>query len=872
MKSILILGRGAREEIINEKLSNHLVYSLDTNCFNEIKNFCIERNIDLVIPSNETYLCNGIVDYLQNELKETIKVQIFGPTRGQALIEGSKKYSKNLMTKLNIPTANYTFHSSKSDFMKGDIFYNKVIKYSGLAKGKGVYLPDNNSDAAKAIDLLFESGNEGVIIENRLIGIEVSVMAFCNGTEAYLMPQAQDYKRVYDEDKGPNTGGMGAIAPANILNNEEMNIVKIYMDRVVKHLNYKGILYAGLMKTKEDIYFLEFNCRFGDPEAQVILNLLETDLFDILLSCINGQKPDIKWSKEAAAVVVLSHEDYPESKLIIPTPISILSDFDQTVKIYDSNITIKNSNSFTTGGRVLSVVSLASSQQSALQNIYNNLPKIDYKGIYYRRDIGCNNNNNNNNKQTAVGILASGNGTCLEKLFRSDKKDYIKLIITENKDALIIEKARLYDIPFFCISKGKRKNREYYELIVNIMRQFDIEVVILAGFMNIVTSELYDEFYTINIHPSLLPKYKKMKDMQIHELVIENKDKFSGCTLHKVTGKIDEGRILLQKQYMLKEGETSISLKKNIQDLEKACIYEFISNYSSNKATYDVNINEGNKFVELLKQSNPAIGGFCAEYDYNEMRIAATTDGCGTKIDLSNKYNKLDEIGIDLVAMNVNDLIAGGAKPLFFMDYIAIDKMDKNKCVEIIKGINKGCEIADCKLIGGETAEMKKTYLKNKFDIAGFAVGHIIHDFQKYDMNNRNYKLYGLPSSGIHSNGYTLINELLKKCNVSEIDVDTILKPTRIYTEVLDLIKKYPKNIFGIAHITGGGFEDNLRRIIPDTFNFELFGWDFPPIFKWIQRESCLNREEMLGIFNCGYGMVIISDADLELDEIGKLN
>ena len=875
MRNILMLGSGAREEVIKEKLQNNLIFSLDTNNFEEIKNFCIEKNIDLVIPSNETFLCNGIVNYLQNELKENTKLQVFGPTREQALIEGSKKYSKNIMTKLNIPTANYTFYNSKTEFIKGDIFYNKVIKYSGLAKGKGVYLPDNNQQAIDAIDLLFESGNDGIIIENRLIGTEVSILAFCNGNEACLMPQAQDYKRIYDGDKGPNTGGMGAIAPANILSNAELNIVKIHMDKVVRHLNYKGILYAGLMKTQPDIYFLEFNCRFGDPEAQVILNLLESSLLDIILSSINGQKLDIKWSDKCAAVVVLSQEDYPKSKLTNAIPISLLSELDHTVKIYDSNVTIKNNNSFTTGGRVLSVVSIESSLQSALQNIYNNLPKITFDGAYYRRDIGCN-NNNNNNRLIAICILASGNGTCLEKLFKSNKKDYIKLIITENKGALIIEKARLYNIPFFCIPKGKRKNKEYYELIVNVMRQFDIEVVILAGFMNIVTSDLYKEFYTVNIHPSLLPKYKNMMDMNIHEMVIENKDKFSGCTLHTVSGKIDEGRILLQKQYMLKENETSISLKKNIQNLEKECILEFIDNYSNSKniVKYDVNIKEGNSFVELLKQSNPDIGGFCAEYKYKELRLAATADGCGTKIDLSNKYNKLDTIGIDLVAMNINDLIAGGAKPLFFMDYIAVDKMDKDKCNEIIKGINLGCKKAGCKLIGGETAEMKNIYLKNKLDLAGFAVGEIIYDIPKISKINSNCKLYGIPSSGIHSNGYTLINKLLKNCNVSDIDIniDTILEPTRIYTEVLDLYQKYPDNIFGVAHITGGGFHDNLIRILPENLYFKLCEWEFPPIFQWIQRESGLTRQEMLGIFNCGYGMVIISDIGLDLEIIGDIS
>ena len=218
--------------------------------------------------------------------------------------------------------------------------------------------------------------------------------------------------------------------------------------------------------------------------------------------------------------------------------------------------------------------------------------------------------------------------------------------------------------------------------------------------------------------------------------------------------------------------------------------------------------------------------------------------------------------------MNVNDLLAGGAKPLFFMDYIAIDKMSKEKCNKIIKGINKGCELSKCKLIGGETAEMKGIYLKDKLDIAGFSVGEIIYDLPKKELMNDECILYGMSSSGVHSNGYTLVRELLE---TSYYSMNEILEPTRIYIELLELYEKYPNEILGVVHITGGGYEDNIRRVLPEGVNYELDEWEFPPIFKWIQKTSGLNREEMLKIFNCGYGMVIISSADLPFDKIGRL-
>ena len=226
--------------------------------------------------------------------------------------------------------------------------------------------------------------------------------------------------------------------------------------------------------------------------------------------------------------------------------------------------------------------------------------------------------------------------------------------------------------------------------------------------------------------------------------------------------------------------------------------------------------------------------------------------------------------------MNVNDLLAGGAKPLFFMDYIALDKMDNEKCNKIIKGINKGCELANCVLIGGETAEMKGIYLKDKLDLGGFSVGEIIYDLPKKHLMSDLCILYGIPSSGIHSNGYTLVRKLLEMCargksDLNILQMDTILQPTRIYTELLKLYEEYPNNILGVAHITGGGFHDNLIRILPENLYFELEEWDFPPIFKWIQKNSGLNRQEMLNIFNCGYGMVIISNTKLPFTKIGRL-
>ena len=883
--NILILGNGAREMVIKEilEISGANVFYGNWNSLDEIETFInnsryssVYGKISLVIPSTEHYLHNGIVNRLNK-----INVPTFGPTKEQAQIESSKLFSKNLMKKLQIPTADFKYYK---DF--NSIFYDTdkvfkvpyreyVVKYSGLAQGKGVYIPEpsqNTEEVLVEINKIFEIGDEGILIEERLNGKEVSVLAFCNGIEANLMPQAQDYKRMYDGDIGPNTGGMGAVCPVNILNEEELSVVKKYMDSVVKELNYKGILYAGLMKTSRGVYFLEFNCRFGDPEAQVILNLLDSPLEDIFIACIKGHGLNIKWKKNRiAAAVILSHEDYPYKKLNNPVEVRYLP-LDPTVKVYKSNIQFSGQKDYTTGGRVLSMVSVSGTLKDSLENIYNNIYKITYPGVFYRRDIGSNtlDIDTKQGKVPYIGILSSGNGTCIEKLLEQERSN-VKIIITDKQDAGIIEKARKSLIPYMYFPKyGNVSKKEYYEKMVNILRQFDVELVILAGYMKIVSTVLFEEFETINIHPSLLPKYSGLKDLDVHREVLRNKDSFSGCTLHRVSVDIDGGRILLQKQCKVYDDDDPMSLKNSIQLLEGYSILQYVRCYSKTKVEYSVNINEGNRFIEELKKTNPMVGGFCAEFPYKGLRIAAAADGVGTKVNLAVKYNKLDTIGIDLVAMNVNDLIAGGAKPLFFMDYIALDNMNTTLCKSIIKGINRGCELANCKLIGGETAEMKGIYLKNKIDLAGFSIGEVLFDLPKLDKINDNCILYGIESSGIHSNGYTLINEIISKDDQS-FPISEIMEPTRIYTEVLSLYEEYPENILAVSHITGGGFLDNLKRVLPDDLTFELENWEFPNVFKWIQDTSQLNRAEMLGTFNCGYGMVIVSNKELPLKKIGKV-
>ncbi len=290
-----------------------------------------------------------------------------------------------------------------------------------------------------------------------------------------------------------------------------------------------------------------------------------------------------------------------------------------------------------------------------------------------------------------------------------------------------------------------------------------------------------------------------------------------------------------------------------------------------------VNIALANKLVSFIssvtakdvqKRKNSLdrqnIGGFGSLFDISKFKIkdpviVACTDGVGTKIELANEFKKFDTIGIDLVAMCVNDLIVQGARPLFFLDYLALGKLDLKKSKKILRGIFQGCKISKCKLVGGETAEMPGVYSKGKFDLAGFSVGLVS---KKKILSKKNVKkgdlILGVPSNGAHSNGYSLIRSILKKHKIPKNLKIELLKPTKIYSnEILKLVEKNLIN--ACAHITGGGLIENLLRSIPQglTLNLDLSKIRTGKIFKWLKSKNLSDRE-MIRTFNCGVGFCLI--------------
>mgnify|MGYP000309925215 CR=1 FL=1 len=279
-----------------------------------------------------------------------------------------------------------------------------------------------------------------------------------------------------------------------------------------------------------------------------------------------------------------------------------------------------------------------------------------------------------------------------------------------------------------------------------------------------------------------------------------------------------------------------------------------------------VDIDKANKFVEWIKKKFPKIGFFSGFYKIDKTKLlVATTDGVGTKIKIAQLVNKHDTVGIDLVAMNVNDIITCGAKPIFFLDYIACGKINLRILKEIMKGIIKGCELANCELLGGETAELPGMYNDKDYDLAGFACGIV----EEKNLITGEYilegdKLIGLFSSGLHSNGFSLVRKVFSEQEIKKL-AKTLLTPTKIYVnEILQLLKEFKPNkeIKAIINITGGGFYDNIVRAIPKNYSCIIYkdSWKPYEIFKLIQQKGNIPDKEMYRTFNMGIGMVIIVD------------
>ncbi|MCC0674196.1 MULTISPECIES: phosphoribosylamine--glycine ligase [unclassified Clostridioides] len=413
---ILVVGGGGREHAICWKLSNEKnvekVYCAPGNagianvaeCVNigdtdveGLLKFAKDNKIGLTIVGPEVPLVMGIVDEFEKE-----GLRVFGPNKKCAQLEGSKAFSKDFMIKHNIPTAKYKEYTNLEEAISEiDSFgYPVVIKADGLAAGKGVVIPENREDAIATLkemmsDKKFGTAGDKIVIEEFLKGIETSILAFVDNNTIVPMASAKDHKKVNNYEQGPNTGGMGTFSPSEIYTEELANKVKeTVLEKTLEGfkkdgLNFKGILFVGLMITDDGEKVLEYNVRFGDPETQSVLFRLETDLHEIMEAILDNKLKDIEinYSDDEAVCVMLTSGGYPDSyekgKVITG-----LENLDDDIVVFHSGTKILDGNLVTNGGRVIGITTKSDTVKDAAEKVYENIKKINFEGMHYRTDIG----------------------------------------------------------------------------------------------------------------------------------------------------------------------------------------------------------------------------------------------------------------------------------------------------------------------------------------------------------------------------------------------------------------------------------------------------------------------------------------------------
>ena len=408
--NILILGQGGREHALahsvsKSKLLNKLYVAkgnpgiasiatiVDINPLDNeaIMKFSIDHKIDLIIPGSEVYLENGIADQFKDS-----KTLVFGPTKKAAQIETSKAFAKTIMNKYDIPTAEYEIFDNYKDALNylDTVSIPIVIKYDGLAAGKGVVVATSKSEAVAALKLmLFDRvyGNEKVIIEEFLEGEEFSLMTFVHNDLVIPMPIAQDHKRLLDNDLGPNTGGMGVYSPVPIISEENVNYAinnvmkKAASALVEENCNFTGFLYGGLIQTKEGPKVIEFNARFGDPEAEVILPKLKSDILEIITQLLESNIKNIVWDEDYYLGVVLASKGYPKKYNIDH---KIQGVYKTSNQVFHMGTKTLGNELLTNGGRVLLIIGSGNTLKKAKENAYKNIERIKCDNLIYRKDIG----------------------------------------------------------------------------------------------------------------------------------------------------------------------------------------------------------------------------------------------------------------------------------------------------------------------------------------------------------------------------------------------------------------------------------------------------------------------------------------------------
>ena len=699
---VVVVGSGGREAAIREACSRHGHEVIGAAGLDADTAQASIGTVDLVIVGPEAALVDGVADRCA-----AAGIACFGPTAALAQLESSKGFTRALADKLGIASPKYFRTDSADDAITWARQFTGpvVVKLDGLAAGKGVIVPDSPAATDDAIRTLIAQGP--VVVEERLDGPECSLIAMCDGTIARPLPIAQDHKRIGEGDTGPNTGGMGAYAPAPIGHDPE-ELTATFIQPIVDHFAalgtpYVGVLYAGLMLTAAGPKLLEFNCRFGDPEAQAILPLLESDLAALAAACCAGQlaTTPIVVAEGAACTVVAAAAGYPDAPQLGATISGIAGDFaDATVYLAGTDGKV------VTSGRVLAVTGRGADLGAARGAAYAAMAGIRFDGMQVRRDIGWRAAGARLDSYAAVGVD-------------------------------IHEGARAVDNMKAAVSRTHGP-------------------AVLAGLGSFGGA-------------------------------------FSGAVIKALDDPV----------------------------------------------------------------------------------LVASTDGVGTKVELAARLGRYRGAGADIVNHCINDVLVQGARPLFFLDYIASSRIGADWVAEVVTGMAEACEVSGCALLGGETAEMPGVYAPGAFDIAGTLVGVVDRaDLLPTPDVGPGDVLIGVASNGPHTNGYSLLRKIFEwlpmdstppgfDCTLGE----ALLRSHRNYLPVLEAALATRK-VKALAHITGGGLPENLPRVFPASCDarVQIGSWPVPPLFQLV-RSACtaMDTLELYRAVNMGIGMVVVcAPADAE--------
>lgn len=774
-KCIVVLGNGSREVAILKSLKKEqvhggigadicLYYHADRKNPTIPIRYLDRLDIELLVKQEKKlikYIVIGQEKYFQDPLILSCHltgIPVIGPHPIAAKLETSKMFAREIVQQVD-KSFNPKYHITD---LRHDMSF--VVKPNGLTGGKGVKIyPDDFNSYSDAMCYIRElGGQDKCVIEERLVGDEFSMMCFSDSKTLHFMPIVQDFKRGLDGDKGLNTGSMGSICdnryspypmrPAEMvkqnagiyfLNSKEYGKCSEFMNKIVNYMNkniyeYSGILYGSFMRTNDDqLKLIEFNCRFGDPEAINVLDLLLTPLHNIFQAIISKTLHMITPVYEHR----INHVSYvvPE-KYGTGEPVTVHSSICQTFKSNELDDYEKDDREYFPSH---TLYGHKHHNSSKLNNKYEIFPSsIDH--VIYEN--------------------TSGN-TRITKLFPTTSRFY-GVLFHGNTFEECNEKLDTYFIN--------------HPLSTGLSRRTDI-----------------------------LDTY------------IDRKNRFYYTSL----GGVDTNLV----------NKTLEEVKSDIQ------------------STQTNQNNEYGSFGGHFKINNPN----------DNIELVASTDGVGTKILLLEKVfgNKGYYIaGQDLVNHNIDDILVDGAEPLFFLDYFGCNKFEPANFKEFVRGCTDACKKYNIALIGGETAVMKDVYRPNTADLTGTIIGRKVFNYRNNDA--RGSILVGIPSSGFHTNGFSLLREFVSSC-----DNDSFLKsimpgikePHRCYLNLIrNLIMDDEVLIKGLVHITGGGFHDNIKRIVKRPYVLNVSKMEFPDYYSEILKR--MSKTECINTFNCGYGLVIITD------------